>query len=385
MASVHGGPSRAIKLIQRALQPLGVDVEVATTSDDGPGRRLPASEVSAILASASGHTGCLPNIYHVFEKRTEFYKIAPGFLPWIVKEAGRFDLIHLHALFSFTCTVAAWAARRAEVPYIVRPLGTLARYGMTQRRPTLKRLSFSWNEGPLLRDAAAVHFTSEAERDEALGLGVPIRSAVIPLGVDDAKVGDAVRFRASLPRCVEGTVVVYLGRLDPVKNVEGLLGALGRIRREGLRPTLLVAGDGPADYRRALESRAAAEGVAAQVHWLGEVRGQRKSGLLAAGDVFALPSFSENFGIAAAEALAAGLPCVLGRGVAIAGAVRDAGAGCAVEPTPEAIADGLRTYLTDPGLRASAGVAARVLAAREYSTQAMGRRLVALYESIVRG
>jgi len=81
----------------------------------------------------------------------------------------------------------------------------------------------------------------------------------------------------------------------------------------------------------------------------------------------------------------AGLPCVLGKGVAIADEVAEAGAGIAVEPDPDSIAQGLMELLSDDALRASmAGRAAR-LARERYSVDVMGERLVRLYEGIVNG
>ena len=108
-----------------------------------------------------------------------------------------------------------------------------------------------------------------------------------------------------------------------------------------------------------------------------------KEDLLAAADVFVLPSFSENFGLAAVEAMAAGLPCVLGRGVALSEEASRAGAGVVVDPDPESIAAGLRHFLVDPGARRVAGAAAVALFHQEFSLERMGERLVSLYRSIL--
>ena len=108
--------------------------------------------------------------------------------------------------------------------------------------------------------------------------------------------------------------------------------------------------------------------------WLGRIEGERKAAALAAADLFVLPSFSENFGIAVVEALFAGLPCVLGKGVAIAEEVQAAGAGLAVEPTPEAIAAGIAQLLDAPKDRNQMAERAEAFATREYSASTMGER-----------
>jgi len=371
LAQEDGGPTRAMLTIEEALAARGIEVVTATTV------RQAAGGADGRCETAETPGGRVTRCH--FQRPIEFYKPAPRFPSWMRRHVREFDVVHVHALFSFTSVVAARAARRAQVPYVLRPLGTLSHYGMSRRQPFLKRLSLAFLEGPILRDAAAVHFTSESERDEALDLGKPMRPVVIPLGVRlAARAGSAP---ATDPDRVR---LLYLSRLDPKKNVEGLLRALALLRHEGAKPELHIAGSGAAAYVASLEALAGTLGVRDQVHWLGFVAGQRKADLLAAADVFVLPSHSENFGIAVAEALAAGLPCVVGRGVAIAPMVVAAGAGVAVEPDPEAIAAGLRRYLGPPESRRAAGAAATELARREYSLERMGQRLAELYESIRR-
>jgi len=374
LSMAHGGPSRAMRLIEQALRGQGVEVETATTDDDGPGRRSGLGRVSVTQYGV---------LRHVFPKRTEFYKVAPAFVRWLSAHVHGYDVVHIHALFSFASVAAAWIARKAGIPYIVRPLGVLNHYGRTQRRPWLKRLSLRFIEGPILRHAAAVHFTAEAERDEALQTGIPMQGVVIPLGVDVPKAGDRDRFLAAYPGWADQTRLLFLSRLDPVKNVEGLIGALAILRAEGLRVCLIIAGSGQSAYVAALQDLAKGKVVSEHITWLGQVEGAAKADALAAADVFVLPSYSENFGIAVAEALACGLPCVVGQGVAIAGQVADAGAGVAVGTDAEAIAEGLRPYITLPATRLATGEAARQLAAREYSVETMGERLFELYENIL--
>lgn len=373
VSQLHGGPTQAIVSMEQALRAQGVDVETATTDDDGPGRRLRVPLGEPML-----HEG---GTRWYFAKRTEFYKASPGLARWLSREAGRFDLLHLHALFSFSTGVAARAARHAGVPYVVRPLGTLDPYGLTRRRPWLKALSMAVVERPILRHAAAVHFTSEAEAMEARKLGVAWREAIIPLGAPTApRPADAGPFEPLRG----GPCVLYLSRLDPKKNLESLLQACAMLLPEFPRLRLLVAGGGPAAYAQELKAQADRLGLARHIAWAGHLQGLQKSQAFAAADVFVLPSFSENFGIAAAEALAAGLPCVLAEGVAIAKEVAQAGAGSCVAPTPQALAAGLRRIMAEPQARAAMSANAERLAADRYSVNAMGRALRQLYGELVR-
>jgi glycosyltransferase involved in cell wall biosynthesis len=354
--------------MERALATQGVTVETATTDDAGPGARSMQAGSGPVVENGVTR--------RYFAKRADFYKWSPGFARWISSAARNYDLLHLHALFSFTTTAASQAARRDGVPYVVRPLGTLDEWGLQHRRPWLKRLSLRLVEAPMLRAAAAVHFTSEDEARQASSLRIAWQPAVIPLGIEMPP--PIARTPAS-----DGSVrALYLSRLSPKKNVEGLLDAMALVQGELTQLRLTIAGSGDAAYAQALRDRAIALGLGDRVRWLGHVDGLVKRRAFEDADFFVLPSHSENFGIAAAEALAHGLPCLLAEGVAIARDVAGAGAGLSVAPTPEAIAAGLRLMMP-PSARASMGPAAMRLARERYSLDAMGARLKQLYTDIL--
>jgi glycosyltransferase involved in cell wall biosynthesis len=176
--------------------------------------------------------------------------------------------------------------------------------------------------------------------------------------------------------------VLYLSRLDPVKNLESLLRAIAQLNRPDWTVTLLVAGSGEAAYVRQLHELARSEGIEDSVVWLGHVTGETKASALSLATLFVLPSFSENFGVAVLEALASGLPCVVGRGVGMATAVESAGAGLAVNPDPDSIAVAIRKLLESQALRAAASSAARHMVEQEYSLEVLGRRLAGLYDAV---
>jgi glycosyltransferase involved in cell wall biosynthesis len=374
VSASSGGPSKAIVQMERALAALGVDVVTATTDDDGKGRRLDAA---ARAAPAQAGTTRL-----YFPKQTDAYKVSLPLWSWLRANVRAFDLVHVHALFSFAPVAAAWIARGAGVPYIIRPLGVLNRYGMEQRRSGPKALSMRLAENRLLRDAAAVHFTADEERVEAEQLGVPMRGRIVPLGIEPAPPADAGAFQRAFP-ALGAPRLLFLSRVDRKKNIEALLGALARSRARFPGLSLAVCGDGDAAYLAELKALAATLGVADAVAWAGHVSGELKASAFAAADLFVLPSYSENFGIAAVEALCAGLPCVLGEGVAVSSRIAQARAGLAVKPTAEAVSAAIDALLGDPEALRRAGAQARALAASDYSLDAMGRGLLAMYEDVL--
>ena len=178
LSKSQGGPAVALPLLARALFKTGVDVTIVTTDDDGRGRRLPVP-LGKPVTNADGASV----LY--FPKQTEFYRFSWGLTRWLWRHVRDFDVVHIHALFTYTSTAAARIARWRGVPYVVRPLGVLNRWGMENRRRRLKRWSTRIVELPILRGAARIHYTSQQERQEAASAGAgELPSVIIPLGID---------------------------------------------------------------------------------------------------------------------------------------------------------------------------------------------------------
>ena len=164
----HGGPSYAVRAMARALATVDVDVTIATTDDDGSDARLKVKIGEPMKEEAA-------TIYY-FRRNILPYKVSFGLARWLKSNVAEFDVVHVHALFSYSSTAAALGARRQRVPYIVRPLGVLNRWGLENRRAFLKQISLRLVELPMLTHAAAIHYTSEIEKLEATGISNTIPS-----------------------------------------------------------------------------------------------------------------------------------------------------------------------------------------------------------------
>lgn len=374
----HGGPTQAIKALTRATQVAGVEVTVLTSDDDGVNARLDVPLNQPVLRDGVTH--------FFFRRDLVSYKVSIGLARWLDRRASDFDLIHIHALFSFSSWAAARAARRHRVPYVIRPLGVLNRWGLEKRRPFLKRLSLSLIELPILRRAAAIHFTTESERTEALEVfpnlgGRP--SFVIPIPVEISENGKADAFARIFPKVDGKQVILFLSRLDEKKGVELLLRAFARVRQIAENSVLVIAGSGDDRYVSSLRYLAKELGLENDVVWTGFV-GPEKADAYAAATVFVLPSHSENFGIAAAEALAAGVPCVLSDQVALIDYLQSRESALVVPRDPVALADAIVELLSKPELGARLTSRGREIAAELFSFGAVGRNLLKMYQTIIR-
>ena len=382
LSAKHGGPSLVLPVLARALIDKGIEVVIATTDDDGVRAHLNVV-LEIPVKSESGAT-----IFY-FRKSTEFYKFSFQLTRWLFKHVATFDLIHIHALFSYSSVAAAFIAKRRRVPYIVRPLGVLNRWGMKNRRRGLKRLSLRWIEMPILRGAAAIHYTSRAEQIEAAAADAAIEripSAVIPLPVEIRGLpvaSYAARFRERFPNIGDRPVVLFLSRIDPKKGLELLLAGFVDVVRTVPRAVLVLAGAGDDRYIALLRKMIEDKGLRDHVLWAGFLEGEDKAAAFAVASVYVLPSYSENFGIAAAEALAAGVPVVVSDQVALSADIKAANAGIVVSCEAGAIASAVVRLLGDADLREDFRRRGQALAVTSFSLKAVGTALRNFYALVL--
>lgn len=371
-----GGPTIAVETMTRALAEAGVEVHLAATDDDGNGH------LDVALESPVRQSGVT---YFFFRRQMRFYKTSLPLARWLARHVQDYDVLHVHTLFSFSSLPAAWAAQRVGVPYIVRPLGVLNHYGIRHHHPALKRISFRLLERRLLERAALIHYTTEQESAEAASLGFATRGVVIPIGIDVgayARAVDSDWIAQRVPQFADRPLILFMSRLDPKKGLDLLLPAFARLKTEGSNAALLIAGAGEAGYVNALKQRAADLHLQSDIVWLGHLEGEDKRAALHAATVFVLASYSENFGIAVVEALAAGLPVVVTDQVGIHSDITRNSAGIVIPTNVEALATALAHLLQNAELRHTMGQAGRALARSCYSLEAMTHRLVQVYSDL---
>lgn len=377
ISPLRGGPSRAVIEMVAALRLREVDAAILTTNDHGPGLHP-----DLVTGRWQQHQGvpvlAFPRWSPPVAALREF-AVSPGLSLWLARHLKDYDLLHVHALFSYPSTSAMAQARWAGVPYILRSIGQLSPWSLAQSRGR-KRLMLRLIERRNLQRAAALHFTTGAERDEAAALDLAPPTLVLPLGVRGPEPGAA----AAAGRDGAAPVrFLFLSRLHPKKRLENLLDALALLqRRQPDAPwELAIAGDGEPRYVAGLQERSRRLGLNARCRWLGFVEGEAKWRALQAADWYVLPSAAENFGIAAVEALAAGTPVILSPEVAVAADVDRCGAGLVCGSDPEALAQALAIALVRPSL--SMRASALNLAQMEFSWSTIALQLRDAYRQVL--
>jgi glycosyltransferase involved in cell wall biosynthesis len=177
--------------------------------------------------------------------------------------------------------------------------------------------------------------------------------------------------------------VLFLSRIDPKKGIELLLEAFSSVQKETENLLLVIAGSGDRHYEASLRQEADKLGIAQDVIWAGFVTGEDKAAALAAAEIFVLPSYSENFGIAAAEAFAAGKACVLSDQVGLAQDAGRANAAVVVPCDANALADAIRSVLANPEQQQRLGQAALLFATDRLSMAAVGEQLDEAYRAAI--
>lgn len=370
MSQLRGGPTVSMHNMLQALRRKGIAADVVTTNDDGDTGRLDVPLDRFVDVGGQR--------VRYFPRQTLKYAFSAPLLPWLLRNIRAYDLVHTHGLFSFAPLAAAWCARAAAVPYIMRPAGVLDTWGMKNKSRTVKRTSVRLVEAPLLRAAAAVHFTTPLEQARAADLSLPIRPVVLPTGMEADGADDPGEPVEGLA-APDTRVILFLARIHPIKCVDMLLRAFAALEDRSSRLRLVIAGDGDPVLVAGLQRLADDLRLGDRVRWLGFTAGARKRWLLARADVFVLPSASENFGIAVVEAMNAGAPVIVTKGCGLADFVAQWKAGIVTDGTVESLRAALTRMLSDEASRIAMGQWGKLAARQELSLEAFGTRLESLY------
>lgn len=373
-----GGPTQVVLNLVKALRNCGVDAEIVTTNDNGA--TLLDVPLNQRIEYAQVPVWFLPR----FSPPLKEFIFSPAITKWLWQHIRDYDILDNHYLFSYASTCAGAIARWQNVPYTVRTMGQLAPWALAQSR--LKKEIYTFLiERQNLNRAAAIHCTSNGEAEDVRNFGIQTPTVTLPLGVNQPVYWPQAKqkLREIYGIAAEKPVVLFLSRLHYKKRPDLLLQALGKLAAKQYKFHLVLAGSGETDYLNYLQNLVSSLELTAETTFPGFVEGQDKDLLLQGADIFVLPSFSENFGIAVAEALAHGLPVIITPDIQIAPEIAAAKAGLVVEGEIEPLAGAIAQLLTSPQQRQHLGENGKDLVQRRYSWSAIGHHLADVYTSIL--
>ncbi len=385
LSLVYGGPSQMVRGLSAALaqQEAIAQTTVITTDANGDIDEAPLDVPLGQPISQDGYEviyfRCAP-----FRR----YKFSAELLRWLWDSAHHYDIAHIHALFSPVSTAAATLCRWRKLPYIMRPLGTLDPADLNKKKH-FKKLYAHFLEKPNLAGAATLHFTSEQEAKVSERFGTAAPAMVLPLGValpalpDRAKAKAQIKEQFNIP--AERPIILFMSRIDPKKGFDLLLPALEKLNQDSYPFHLLLCGSNPQDraYETSIKQQIQSSSWSKHTTFNGFVSGELKAAILTAADLFVLPSYYENFGIAVAEAMAARLPVVISNKIDIWPKVAEYAAGWIVPTEIEALTKALAEALSNAEEREQRGQNAERCAKENYAWDAIAHTLSLYYQTLI--
>ena len=373
-----GGVVSDVSDLCRELARLGHEVTVFTT-DSGRYRRMEVPLNQAVDVEG----------VKVFYFKTDFF-LKFAFSRALGKACRQmlrnFDIIELWAIWHFPEIPGGFYAIREGVPFVVKTVGAMLPHGL-KTSSFKKWLYLNLVEYRNFRHARGIHYSTLMEQELAPPRIQGLPSFVVPNGIDNRNFADlpdkaSARRHFGLPTDV--LTGVFLGRLEPIKNLANLIRAVAGARRQGVDVFLLVGGPDFGE-RKSLEALTAQLGLEDRVQFTGYVDQEVRKVLLASGDFLALPSCTESFGLAAVEGMAAGLPVLVSDQVGIAREVALDQAGIVTGLEAESIARGLCSLASRPTELTMMGQNGQEAAATRYDIKATARKVERAYLDILEG
>lgn len=355
LAPRYGGPAYSVSRLALALTAAGGQVGLWSADDSVMDTPLLATDAS--IRRLAGPLGAA----------------LEQFRPDCVHDNGLW-LAHNHRL--------AHHCRQLGLPRLISTRGMLEPWARRHKK-WKKDIAWLAYQRRDIRTADSLHATAtqEAENLTRLKLGVPVQ--MIPNGVDIPR-------PRPVPASGGSRTALFIGRLYPVKGLPLLIEAWNRVRPGGWR--LVLAGPDEAGHRAELENQIADCGLHSVVSFAGPVEGGAKEDALFGADLFVLPTHSESFGMAIAEALAHGLPVLTTMGAPWPVLTEPApgqswagpGMGWRTAISVDGLAEGLaQATAQDVSTLCAMGARGRAFVAAEFGWEQVARQFLATYAAIV--
>lgn len=293
----------------------------------------------------------------------------------LTRDVREADLVHNHSLWLMPNVYPGWAASSAKRPLIVSPRGTLASAALSVSS-FRKQIFWALAQARAVRGAAVLHATSEREYADIRAFGLRAPVAIIPNGIDAPPTPE--RSARSLRR------LLFLGRLHPIKNFESAIEAWGALGAATLGWEFRLVGPSDPAYLAQLQAKAR-KFAASAVVFSGPSFGAAKDQEYADADAFILPSHSENFAVAAAEAMAHRLPVIASTGTPWSG-LDARKCGWWVAPDAESLASAMRDMIAlAPDALEAMGGRAQLWMAQDFSWPNIAEQMSQVYHWVKEG
>ena len=381
-----GGPVVSVSATAQALVRRGHSVTVlATNANFGGDLDVPLDQAVDVAGVQVWYLRCQEPLkrwlsFVPYLSRTLGYHYAPRMGAELRRLAPEADLIHTHLPFVYPTLAASRAAQRFRKPLFYHQRGSLDP-GALRFRSFKKQLYLRLVERPIMQRANTLIALTEAEVQSYRALDLAAPSRIVPNGIEAAayrtRADPAFLARWGIPAAAP--VVLFLGRLHPIKGVDKALEAFLSAQASCPEALLVVAGPDEWGLEGRLRARIRQAGLCQRVVFPGMVSGEDKLNWLARADIFLRPSEAEGFSVAVLEALASSTAVLLSPACHFP-EVEAAGAGRVVSSEPTALGAALAALLSLPAeARREMGRRGRELVLRHHDLEGAVDRLLDVY------
>jgi len=287
-------------------------------------------------------------------------------------------LFHGHGLWQMPVHQMAKIARQRHIPYIITPRGMLEPWSLTQS-PLKKKLALSLFQKKDLNCAACIHATAPMEVKSIRALGFTNPIAMIPNGIDLRAFSDTIPNKSKTPKRM-----LFLSRIHIKKGIENLIEAWQQVDANVKQDWVIdIYGNGDPTYIESLKIKIKTANLEQQINIKPPVFGDQKTKVFREASIFVLPTFSENFGIVVAEALASFTPVITTKGAPWE-ELNTNNCGEWIDIGVSPLVEALNTMLAkSPEALQQMGQNGRQLIEQKYSMQAVAKQMLALYDWIL--
>jgi glycosyltransferase involved in cell wall biosynthesis len=379
-ARIYGGPAFSIPQMCEALKHAGATVTVLTTNANGPREHL--SVATAVPLEVDG-------VEVFYFPRRLLWRPNYFYSPDLARACSRLmrqcDVAYFSATWTYPLFAAARWAMKCKVPYVISPRGSYMRWAMRQGG-WKKAGYFAAIERRFVNHAAAIHCTSYQEMEQTRHIVGSRTIRVIPNCVDLA--GFAAlpargALRSALGLRPGDRLCLFVGRLHWEKRLDLIIECFAQVVGRSENVFLAIAG---ADYGELQHIRDMIERfkLGHRVFMLGLLGGLDLLQAYVDADMFVTLSGGENFGMACAEAMAAGLPVLISQHVGIAPEIKQASAGFVVSDEERDIVQAWTALLSCQESE-HLGNNGRLLVERRFSFRSVGQQMMGLFRDVLQG
>jgi glycosyltransferase involved in cell wall biosynthesis len=373
VAAELGGVLEGVRMLSEDWSSAGHEVEVATL--DAPGFPDALAFPVPVHTLGPSHTK---------------WSYSPNFYPWLKEHHHEYDFVVVHGLWQYQ-SFATWRAlHRGSTPYVAFTHGMLDPYFRKSYpfKHFQKMVVWPWSDYRMLRDASAVIFTCDEERNLARNTFAPYSAneVVVGYGTEKSPVPLPQARRSFLDRFpdLEGKrLLTFVGRLHPKKGCDILIEAFASSLAQDEPWQLVMAGPNLDNWEKDLRAIAARLKIEDRVTWTGMLHSELKWGAIAASELLILPSHQENFGLVVAEALSCGVPVVVSNQVNIWREIDEGEAGIVTVDTREGVEHAIsRWNELSPEMRREMGERAVQCFENNFDIHVVSSRLMRTLETI---